>query len=186
MGAKTTLDPQQVAALVERCRDGDEEAWRRLVARYENLVFSTALGTGLDREAAVEVHQRVWVELYRSLPRLRNPSGLPKWLIVTTRRIAFEQSTRRASTVVELTEELIDPEPSSQATIERLEEAQSVHQSLQRMKGRCRRLLHMLFFEEPRPDYKEIADRMDVAIGTLGSMRSRCLGRLRELMEEAA
>lgn len=186
MTPRTGLDPDQVVALVERCRSGDEDAWRDLVARYENLVFSTALGTGLDREAAAEVHQRVWVELHRSLPRLRNPGGLPKWLIVTARRIAFESSTRRRGAVVELSEDLIDPEPSSQASIEALEQAQAVHQGMARLKGRCRELLQMLFFDDPRPDYQEIASCMDVAIGSLGSMRSRCLGRLRRAMEESA
>lgn len=182
---KQTLSRATVEILIDRCREGDEEAWRVLVRRYENLVYSTALSAGLDVEAAAEVHQRVWVELHRSVHRLREPRGLPKWLIVTARRLSYEQSVRGSAAVVELAEELVDPRPTSEARIERLQESQSVHEALARMRGRCNELLHMLFFEEPRPGYRDVADRLGVAVGTLGSMRARCLNRLRELMEES-
>jgi len=35
------------------------------------------------------------------------------------------------------------------------------------------------------PPEREMAAEFGVAVGTLGSMRSRCLARLRELMEES-
>jgi len=182
---KASLSRSDTVTLVDLCRQGDEHAWRVLVERYENLVYSTALGTGLDREAASEVHQRVWVELHRSLHRLRDPQALPKWLIVTARRLSYEQSVRSAKQVVDLSDELVDPSPSSDTSIEKLQESQLVHQALRRMRGRCHQLLQMLFFEDPRPAYRDVADRLGVAVGTLGSMRSRCLARLRELMEES-
>lgn len=182
---KASLSRSDTVTLVDLCRQGDEHAWRVLVERYENLVYSTALGTGLDRETASEVHQRVWVELHRSLHRLRDPQGLPKWLIVTARRLSYEQSVRSSRQVVDLSDELVDPGPSSDTLVERLQESQFVHQALRRMRGRCHHLLHMLFFEDPRPAYRDVADRLGVAVGTLGSMRSRCLARLRELMEES-
>ena len=181
---KTAPSKLDTPALIRRCRQRDEKAWRALVARYENLVYSTALGVGLDQEGAAEVHQRVWLELHRSLGRLRNPDGLPKWLIVTTRRLAYEHAVRARVTLQELGDELVDPRPSTQDELEELETAHRVHEALGRMRGRCRRLLDMLFFEEPRPRYEVVADRLEVAIGTLGSMRARCLDRLRRLLEE--
>jgi RNA polymerase sigma factor (sigma-70 family) len=181
---KTATSRQSTAELVSRCRGGDERSWRLLVQRYENLVYSTALGIGLDTDSAAEVHQRVWLELHRSLERLQNPSGLPKWLIVTTRRLAYEHAVRSRRITHELGEDLVDPSPSSQAVIEQMEAAHRLQVALDRMKGRCRDLLAMLFFEEPRPRYEEVASRLNVAVGTLGAMRGRCLERLRELVEE--
>lgn len=174
------------AVLVARCREGDESAWRMLVHRYKGLVYSAALRTGIDEEGAADVFQQVWVELHRSLDRLRDPQALPRWLAVTSRRIAYKVGTQRHQRVEGVLEEMVDP---AQLPVEELEALQRLHrlQELVDSLGRsCSRLLTLLFLDPAEPSYKEIADNMGISIGSIGPKRARCLARLRSRLEEGA
>ena len=77
-------DDPSVIALVERARDGDQEAWYRLVARYSPLVWSACLRHGLSGADADDVGASVWLRLVERLGSLRDPAALPGWLASTT------------------------------------------------------------------------------------------------------
>ncbi len=170
--------------LLARCAERDEEAWRLLVERYENLVFSTALSVGLDREAAADVYQQVWFELHRSLRRIRDAQALPRWLMVTTRRIAYRQAVVAGRWVEELRDDLLDPRPSPDSRVEAMEQRFVLETGLQKLGGRCEQLLRLLFLSERKWSYKQIARKVGIAVGTIGSTRARCLLRLRQILEE--
>lgn len=77
--------------LVQRCRRGDETAWRELYRREGPAVarfVRRLLGPG---EAADDAIQQVFVELFRSLPQYRGEASLRTWLY----RIAAHVASRR-------------------------------------------------------------------------------------------
>ncbi len=170
-------------ALVDACRKGDEKAWSELVARYENLVFSTALQAGLDQDVAVDTFQQVWLELHRSLLRLRDPQALPRWLIVTTRRIAYKQAVARGRWVNDVREDLADPTPRADSALVALEERQQLETALAALDARCREVLILFFYADHRVSYREVARRTGLAEDSVGSLKTRCLGRLKRLLE---
>ena len=53
--------------LVERCREGDAEAWADLISRYQRLIYAVPVNMGLGAEDAEDVFQRVCVALYQRL-----------------------------------------------------------------------------------------------------------------------
>ena len=67
----------------------------------------------------------------------------------------------------------------------RLEQSHRVQLALARMPERCRSLLHSLFFEEPAPEYAEIAARDGIPIGSIGPTRARCLEKMRQILERS-
>jgi DNA-directed RNA polymerase specialized sigma24 family protein len=48
----------------------------------------------------------------------------------------------------------------------------------------CKELLTLLFYEEPRPAYSEIAQNLALPEGSIGPTRSRCLGKMMKALEE--
>jgi len=169
--------------LFDRCKSGDEAAWRLLVGRYENLVFSTALQTGLDRDSAVDAFQQVWMELHRSLLRIRDAQALPRWLIVTTRRIAYRQAIVAGRWVHDVREDLADPSPGPDSVIVTLERRHALERALRALDKRCRQVLSMLFLSEPKKSYADVSRETGLAEDSVGAIRTRCLSRLRTLME---
>jgi RNA polymerase sigma factor (sigma-70 family) len=179
----TPLTTHQDVALVDECRRGSETAWRALVDRYSTLVFSTARRTGLDRDAAADVYQQVWIELYRSLPRLRNLRALPRWLIVATRRRSYRYALVSAKRVEGTFDELVDPQYLPDATVEQAETCRRLEFAVSTMGEPCARLLRLLFLERRQLSYREIAGLADIPIGSIGPVRARCLTRLRKAWE---
>jgi DNA-directed RNA polymerase specialized sigma24 family protein len=48
---------------------------------------------------------------------------------------------------------------------------------------RCLRLIEMLFFESPSRPYREIARTLNLASGSIGFIRGRCLERLKTKLQ---
>ena len=58
--------------LVEECLRGNEQAWHVLIDRYKNLIYSIPLRYGAPHQDAADIFQRVCLDLFNELPRLRD------------------------------------------------------------------------------------------------------------------
>lgn len=174
-------------ALIARCVAGDERAWRCLVDRYKNLVYSVALKWGLSDDEADDVFQLVWLEVHRSLERIRDPQALPRWLIVATRRLCLKRTSRGRRPMAELSADLVDPAALPDEEVERFEIRRRLEWALERLGGTCSRLLRLLFLEDGSGSgaYRRAARETGLALGSIGPVRARCMARLRRLLEES-
>ena len=173
--------------LVGECCKGNQDAWVALVEKYKNLIFSIPIKFGLSREDAGDIFQAVCVELLAGLPQLREPKALPKWLMQTT----YHQCLRWKRLRPELTDDVPGNEISEQPSREELPEEilcqlqreQGVREAMNALPSRCHRMVVMLFFEDPPRPYDEVAKELQLATGSIGFTRGRCLKKLRELLE---
>jgi RNA polymerase sigma factor (sigma-70 family) len=163
--------------LIERCLKGDQGAWTELVTRYERLVYSVAHVRCPPGEELSDVFQQVWFEAYQRLPELRNIEALPAWLItVTQRRMYAVIRGRRGS--VPLDEEL----PDSTERVNQIEREHTLERVIDQLSNRCRRLIHLLYFDTNEPSYAQIAQTLDMPEASIGPTRARCLEKLRKLI----
>lgn len=66
--------------LVDRCREGDQAAFRELAARYYQKVFMVALGILNHREDAQEVTQEAFFKAYTKIRGFRGGSSFYTWI----------------------------------------------------------------------------------------------------------
>jgi len=176
-------DDAALAALVARSADGDEQAYGMLVDRFGGLVWHIARSSGLSREDAADVSQTVWLRFVEQLGRLHEPARAGAWLATTARRecMAVSRSRARARPI-----DLVDLEtrgglpPVSAvgtAALEAEERAAAVRLAFAELPERCRTLLRLLCADPPTP-YKVVAAALDMAIGSIGPSRQRCLEQL--------
>lgn len=59
----------------------------------------------------------------------------------------------------------------------------AVYDAVAQLAEPCRALIFGLFFDPAEPSYDQLSRSLDVAIGSIGPMRSRCLERLRDRLE---
>ena len=182
------------AALVARCRAGDEAAWAALVRRYQRLVQAIVMRAGLDAHVAADVFQTVFSRLLEHLPRLTQPDRLQAWIVTTAKREALRER-RLAGRTVSMTrsdddagdgieDTVADDAPLAEHALADLQQLDLVRHGLDRLDARCRDLLLLLFRDDDdRVAYDEVARRMAIAVGSIGPTRARCLGKLRRLVE---
>jgi RNA polymerase sigma factor (sigma-70 family) len=66
-----------------------------------------------------------------------------------------------------------------------VEREQMLREAQWSLSPRCRRLVHMLFYEVPPRPYAEVAEQLGIAKGSIGFIRQRCLARLRTSLTKA-
>jgi RNA polymerase sigma factor (sigma-70 family) len=173
--------------LVQKCLMGDERAWSALIAKYKRLVYSIPVKSGAHPEDAAEIFQAVWVELFGALPRVRDSAALRSWLITVTTHLTLlwqikRRQAERALTDLDLT---VPSEPDVPADlIEQLEREQLVREAVAGLPPRCREIIHVLFYQQPRLPYQDLAGYFGLARGSIGFIRGRCLKRLHHTLEQ--
>jgi RNA polymerase sigma factor (sigma-70 family) len=173
-----------VTELLAAAGTGDQQAWDALVDRFGRLVWSVVRGFRLDAASAADVSQTVWLRLVENLDRIREPERLASWLATTARNESI-RSKRKQSRAVP-TDFEYDIEDSTMAPLdERLirdEQIADVASAFNELSPSCQQLLRLLTADPPL-DYETIAEMIDRPIGSLGPTRSRCLERLRRVLE---
>ncbi|WAS91190.1 RNA polymerase sigma factor [Nannocystis punicea] len=175
------------ADVCARAVRGDRDAFRLLVVRHQHAVHAV-LAQMLLRGAVADVEdlaQETFLRVHRSLPRFedRGPGSLKKWIVTIAARIAIDHLRRRRSQV-ESFDESNHPAPTAGADElarfrrlgERVEEALADLGAEQRSVLVLRQL-HGL-------EYQEIADALQIDLGTVKSRLHRARARLHQLLPE--
>jgi RNA polymerase sigma factor (sigma-70 family) len=174
--------------LILACRKGERGAWEALLNKYERLVFSIPLNYGLSGDDAADVAQNTFTILIQSLDSLDDESRLGAWLATVARRHTWRQMerSRRQGTGRErdVAESAALLGKSGDESIERWELIGFLDQGLSLISESCRELLLALYFDPRQPTYAEVADRLDMPVGSIGPTRARCLEMLRAALAE--
>lgn len=182
--------PSPDVDLIRGCLDGSESAWSRLIDKYRNLIFSIPIRRGMPSEDAADIFQAVCVDLLSELPRLRHTEALPRWLIQVTyhKCLRWRSDRDRYLTNGMKIDETEPPDLAHQGPEDLLyesERSQRIREVLSGLEPRCRHLIEALFFESPARPYREVAQSLGLAPGSLGPVRERCLERVRKLLGKA-
>lgn len=173
-----------VAELLAAAASGSQVAWDGLVERYGRLVWSVVRGFRLDTATAADVSQTVWMRLVEHCGRIRDPERLPAWLATTARNESIRASRRLSRSIpTEFSVEVADDAaPSVDERILEDEQLREVLVAFDGISPKCRELLQLLCTDPPL-DYEAVSEILEMPIGSIGPTRSRCLDRLRRLME---
>lgn len=167
------------AALVARCRQGDNDAWSELVERFSRYVYAISTQAyRLSRDDAEDVFQEVFARTYEHLERLRVDDAIRPWIGQLTRRLCIDR-LRRGSREEVSAEELEPVE--AEDVLGTLDEALTVHEALAVLSGDCREILDRFFAQDE--SYHTIGAQLGLPSGTIASRISRCLKKLREALE---
>lgn len=176
--------------LVEECLRGNEHAWAGVVDKYKNLVYSAPVKYRMSPQDAADVFQEVWLDLYTQLGNLRRPGALRGWLISVAMHKCFQWKRRRIRKAEQQPHEF-DREPAAREMLfpewkEQVETQQTLRDTISHLPERDRRIVDLLFYQDPPAAYAEVARQLGLAEGSIGFMRGRCLTKLRTVLEQIA
>jgi RNA polymerase sigma factor (sigma-70 family) len=182
------MTPSSDEELLKRCRQGDETAWEEVVASYKRLVYSIPFNFGLSADDAADIFQQTFITFFEHLERLRPDSNLGAWLATVARRHVLhrlrKQKREKVGTEGDISESSQFLGMVAADTSVDLERMQTINQGLNQIDRRCRDLLIALYFDSREPSYEEIAEQMNIAVGSVGPTRGRCLERLKEVLSD--
>lgn len=171
--------------LIERCRAGNDAAFRELVNRYKALVYGVILRTVADRSRADDLAQEVFLRVHRGLGTFRGESSLSTWLFRITRNVCAEVRDRRRfeqSLDALATDDRVTTEPGAPDRVfADLELKDRLDKALASLPPAARFIISAHYLGGRK--YEDLAHALDMPIGTVKTHLHRARRRLRELLD---
>ncbi len=177
MGSREHLDHAAEAALIDRCRRQDMDAFGKLVDAYQNRVFGFVKRMVPNAEEAADVTQEVFIRAFQSFGRFDARSSVRTWLFRIAYNLCVDRARKADRSVSEVgmtispeTEEQIDVadnrwQPEMIAMDAELQEA--VEEGIRTMSEKLRTVLFLHDREDTA--YEDIARIVGVPVGTVKS-----------------
>lgn len=174
---------------IDAARQGDQDAFAQLVQRYEKRVFALAGRLCGNPEDAAEAAQEAFLSAWQGLPFFRGDASFSTWLyrlvsnacVDLLRRENRHRSNAGPSlddeeTLLELPDQTLSP----QLAAERSELRQQIEAGLQALPLAYRQVL--VLREIHQLSYDEIADSLELDVGTVKSRINRARHKLRNFL----
>jgi RNA polymerase sigma-70 factor, ECF subfamily len=175
------------AEVVHRVREGDREAFRILVQRYEDLLYRTALRHTRQPDVAADLVQATFVKAYVGIWRCRDPERFGAWVyrIVVNAAKDYLKSRRRTDVALDDPVAAKIPGPSAGTPEWELERTE-IRERLDRALAKLPEVMREAFLLKHAEglSYEEIADLLSVSVPALKMRVHRARAMLQELMEE--
>jgi RNA polymerase sigma-70 factor (ECF subfamily) len=151
----------------------------RLVDEHYELLYRFAYRLSGSAADAEDLVQQAFLTAHRKLDQLREPEKARAWLIAVVRNI-YRKSLRRERPLSfsSLDQE---PEPGEQRGDDPTIDSESVQAALNALPEEFRTPLILFYFEDF--SYKQVAEMLEVPIGTVMSRLSRAKGHLRQRLQ---
>jgi RNA polymerase sigma-70 factor (ECF subfamily) len=175
--------------LLEQVGLGDRASFDELHRRMGTLLFSTAMGVLNNREAAQDVVQDVFIQIWERAASYDSARGKAStWLITLTRnksidRLRAMQRRARLNSDFEeqgKTEVRFDDRDSLVDAIQ-AERTATIRQAISKLNADQQAAIQLAFFDDM--PYPAVAERLEVPLGTVKARIRRGMKKLANLLE---
>jgi RNA polymerase sigma-70 factor (ECF subfamily) len=177
-------------ALIERCKRGDLAAFNDLVRKYEKQVYNFAYRLTGNYDDANDVAQDAFLRVFNAIGSFRGDASFSTWLFRITTNVFLDERKRAKAhpqssldEYLELgessvTRQIEDPSPTPEVVLEESERAQILSKAVSELPEYQRAMVTL--YHGQQKSYEEIAEIMDLPIGTVKSRLNRARLALKE------
>jgi RNA polymerase sigma-70 factor, ECF subfamily len=194
------MDRNSEDRLIERCRQGDSDAWDSLFDTHYDATarFVFQLAPNLTREDVEEICQETFLAVIRNLARFNGSSRLQTWIFRVATNKAHDhrerlQAIKRGGGQITQSLHATDPDtglaidppstaPSPDRTLLVAEEATLLRLALDQLNTPCREIVELRYFADL--SYDEISKLLQLNVKTVSSRLSKCLDRLESIARD--
>ncbi len=181
-------DDEENVRLMLRVRDGDVQAFEKLVELHQSMVIGTANRMLGNAEDAHDIAQQVFLRVWKSAPRYEATAKFTTWLFTILRNLVFNETRRRSRRKeIPLEQETDDHAPQQFAdhtapAADQLTQQEELEQALDKAIAALpekQRLAVVLRRHEELP-YEQICDILKMSLPAVKSLLFRARAELRK------
>jgi len=179
------MEPEEL--LIKRVINGDQEAFRTIVEKYQNLVFAICFNIVGQRQEAENLAQETFLQVYRSLPLYRN-KGFKVWIgkIAVNKAIDWKRKAKaeneRKLLYIEDIKDLHSEERSVHEQIIMNEDRKRVLEICESLPEKYSAVLKKYYFQSKT--YSQISLEEGISIRTVETRLYRAKQELRKKWKE--
>jgi RNA polymerase sigma-70 factor (ECF subfamily) len=176
------MEPDHERELVERCRRGEVGAFEELVDRYKNLVFAMIMRTFPDRSQAEDLAQDVFLRIHRGLPYFRGEARLSTWIYRIVVNVCVQDRGRGSSSVsLDDANAHVSTPAAADRHADDLELRDRLEKAIAQLPAQYRLLIAAHYLRGVQ--YEDLAEAMNLPLGTVKTQLHRAKKQLRMLLE---
>jgi RNA polymerase sigma-70 factor (ECF subfamily) len=179
--------------LIVQLQQGDNQAFKRLVDEWQDMVYNTALGIVQKEEDADDITQDVFIQVYQSVSSFKGESKFSTWLyrIVISKALDHVKKKKRKkrfafvqSIFGNYAEEDIYPEEFNHPGVlmENKERAAELFKAMQQLPDNQRIAFTLHKLEAQK--HQDIAAIMNLSVTATESLIARAKGNLRKILKQ--
>lgn len=177
-------------SLIDRFKAGDISAFEEILLRHQDKIYNLCRRMLGDAHDAEDAAQDVFLKAYQNLNKFEPEASLHTWLYriavntcIDYRRNPFFESLFKSSREGD---EFVEDRPVDSPSPERLYESKQISKAIQLALGRLSPKLRIVIIlrEIECLSYEEIAEVLDISIGTVKSRISRAREELKKLLKK--
>jgi RNA polymerase sigma-70 factor (ECF subfamily) len=147
---------------IEKCKNGEQEAFRHLVERYQRQAVSQATAILGSRDDAMDAAQEAFIDAFRALKRFDNSRPFYPWFYVLLRNRCFKLAARKRE-LANIDETVIVAANSTGQS----EDILALENALRSLNMEDREIITLKYFDGL--NYNELAERLQIPKGTVMS-----------------
>ena len=171
---RALMDDDEIA--IEKCRNGEQEAFRHLVEKYQRQAVSHATAILGNREDALDAAQEAFIDAFKALKQFDSSRPFYPWFYVLLRNRCFKLAARKRET--ESIDETVIVAPNSTAQSERI---LALENALRSLDMEDREIVTLKYFDGL--SYNELAERLQIPKGTVMSRLFHARKKLQAKLE---
>ncbi len=184
-------------ALVERVQDGDRDAFRVLVERYQKRVYALARSVLKDSEEAADVTQEAFIKAFRSLASFKGEAGFYTWIYRITNNLCIDFLRRHGGSETVPYDDALPDTPAGEApaavlstrlgtnpqrSVLRRELADKLEDALGQLPEKHRVIL--ILREVDGLSYEELAETLEIPKGTVMSRLFHARAKMQAILAD--
>jgi RNA polymerase sigma-70 factor (ECF subfamily) len=163
-----------IADILSRCRDGEQEAWNMLINAYSKSVYNIALNFFAERDIASDVTQEIFIKVYHNLNKYKEEKNFSSWIFAISRNYCIDYWRKNKKYMInrqELDDNIKAGQPTPEQNLIRESEIDGLRKKLARLEPELR--LAIILRDIQDLSYQEIAERFSIPEGTVKSRINR-------------
>lgn len=178
--------------LVEAVLKGSHERYGELVRRYKSLVTTYCYSRVSQRETAEDLAQETFVRGFQALSHLKKPSAFSGWLLSIAHNVCIDHLRNKSRTVPlevysvkDSQGEIILENKKDPGVMDRLSQEETRHRILSAINSLGEEYRVTLVLRHVNgQSCEEIAETLNISLGTVTSRLSRAHKLLREKLQK--
>lgn len=170
--------------LIKYIREGDKRGWNMLIDRYSRTVYNLAFNFCGSSDDANDLTQDIFIKIYKNIDKFDENLNISSWIMRISKNhcIDYWRKNKKNNFRIDLEDNLVKDEHSPEENLIKSGDLNKLREKMLQLKPDARSLLILRDIQDH--SYQEIADSLEIPLGTVKSKINRARIQLARLYED--